>query len=363
VTTADPEPQADKRGRHARRDDPEDDPAPQEEPAEETAPKDEATRAPEPKGATRAAPSEDEPAKRPFRPIGRHPAGVPLLIAAGLVTGISLLPLLFDRLDWSVAREAAANASSAAAPWPAAAEPWFTPGWVAETAFLVSVAVLVLALIGLTLPDVLVLGLAAVLTATTAWAALATLDVLEAGLWELVPLCILCVIAFGLAGIATARWRSDPAFTGNEGAGGVLAAALATWLAVAVVLLAGAAIADSVRTRALGDAPAQGVPGLLAVRATDAPKLEGYRGLWLAQLIRAQVTDDEQGSAYAARHAVSSAGFPTLLVRGDDTGVPDLDDTWWLTLVRQSFGSQADVQAWCSRAGLAPPDCTPLLIS
>ena len=74
----------------------------------------------------------------------------------------------------------------------------------------------------------------------------------------------------------------------------------------------------------------------------------------MAQLAAAQVTDDEQASAYAVRHHDSSARFPTLLVRGDDTGAPDLDDTWWVTLVRQSFGSRAEVEAWCAGAGLAP---------
>lgn len=328
---ADADPQAGKRGRHAhdapddaaprgettedepsRHDDAAGDEARDEAPAESPAPP--ATVPPRPAGATRAAPPEEESTRRPLQPIGRHPAGVSLLIAAGLVTGISLVPLLFERLNWGIALDAAANASSAAAPWPAAAEPWFTPGWVAETAFLAGVAVLLLALIGLKLPDVVVLALAAVLTATTAWAALATLDVLEVELWELIPLCILCIVAFGLAAAATARWRSDPTFKGDEGAGGVAAAALASWLAVAVVLLAGAAIADSARTRVLGDGPPQGVLGLLAVR-------------------------------------------------GEDTGAPDLDDTWWVTLVRQSFRSQGEAEAWCATAGLAPPDCTPQMIS
>jgi hypothetical protein len=233
VTKADPDPQPAGRGRHARSEDAEDDAAPREAAAP---PEDD------------AAPPEDDAPKRPFQPIGRHPAGVPLLIAAGLVTGLSLVPLLLDRLDWNVALDAAANASSAAAPWPTGADPWFAPGWVAETGFVMSAAVLVLALVGLKLPDVVVLVLAAVLTGTTAWAALATLDVLEAGLWELIPVGVLCVVAFGLAATATARWRSDPAHKGDEGATGVAAAALASWLAVAVVLLAGAAIADSART-------------------------------------------------------------------------------------------------------------------
>ena len=369
-----PDPPAEKRGRHAKSE-PEDDATPPPEAADEQPPKEEAPPKDEPlgeeppappaaaRGATRATPPDDEAPKRAFHPIGRHPAGVPLIIAAGLVTGLSLVPLLLGRLDWGVGLDAAANARSAAAPWPAAAEPWFTPGWVAGTAFVVSAVVLVLAVVALRLPDVVVLVLAAVLTAATAWAALATVDVVNAGLWELVPLCVLCIAAFGIAATATARWRSTPDVKGGEGAGGVVAAALATWLTVAVVLVAGAAIADSARTRALGDSPPEGVPGLLAVRATDAPQLDGYRGLWMAQLAGARVTDDEQATAFAVRHAESSARFPILLVRGDDTGAPDLDDTSWLTLVRQSFDSREQVEAWCSRAGLTSPNCAPRMIS
>jgi hypothetical protein len=236
---------------------------------------------------------------------------------------------------------------------------------VAGTAFAVAGAVLVLALVALRLPDVVVLVLAAVLTVAMAWAAFATLDVVNAGLWELVPLCILVVVAFALAATATARWRSTPEVKGGEGPGGVAAAALASWLAVAVVLLAGAAIASSARTHVFGEsgAPAQGVPGLLTVRASDAGALDGYRGTWMAQLAAARATTDEQASAFAVRHRDASAQFPTLLVRGDDTGGSDVDDTWWITLVRQSFGSQAEVEGWCSRAGLAPPNCTPRQIS
>lgn len=359
MTKADPDPPSERRGRHARSDDRDDaTPPPQE-------PKDEApSPAPPTAGATRAESSGADRAPRTLYPIGRHPAGVPLLIAAGLVTGLSLVPLLFDRLRWSIALEAAADARSAASPWPTGTEPWFTPGWVAGTAFAVAAAVLVLALVGLRLPDVVVLVLSAALTVAMAWAALATLDVVNAGLWELVPLCVLVVVAFALTGTATARWRSTPDVTGGEGPGGVAAAALAAWLAVAVVLLGGAAIASSARTQVFGDAgaPARGLPGLLTVRANDAGTLDGYRGLWTAQLAAARATTDEQASAYAVRHHDRSAQYATLLVRGDDTGGTDVDDTWWITLVRQSFGSKAEVEAWCSRAGLAPPDCTPRMI-
>jgi hypothetical protein len=351
VTKADPDPQAPKRGRHTRSNDAED-----ADKAEDAAPTAEPPKNPA---------ADDAASTRSRHPLGHHPAGVPLLTAAGLVTGLSLAPLLFDQLRFGVALDAAANARSAAAPWPADAAPWFWPGWVAMLAFAISVGVLLLAAVGLRLPDVVVLGLAAVLTATTVWAARATLDVLNAGLWELIPACIVCVLAVGLAATATARWRSTPGQSSSgEGLGGVAAATLAAWLVVVLVLLAGAAIAASARTHAFGDvdSPPQGLPGLLSIRASDGPQLDGYQGFWMAQLTAAQVADDD-ASAYAVRHRDRSVRLPTLLVRGDDTGAPDLDDTWWVTLVRQSFQSRAAVESWCAENGLAPPDCTPRLIT
>ena len=98
----------------------------------------------------------------------------------GLVAGLALAPLLFDRLTFEVATRAAAAARSAAAPWPAGGEPWFWPGWVATTARVVALAVLVVAAFGVRLPDLAILGTAGVLAATTARAAWATLDVLNA---------------------------------------------------------------------------------------------------------------------------------------------------------------------------------------
>ena len=327
MTKADPNPTTPKRGRHARSD--EDDEPVVESPAEETdQPRAEVADEPraeaekpdgeekpadttaEPARATGAsryeAPEDDAPPRRVPHAIGRHPAATPLLTAAGLVTGIGLAPLLLDRLGFGVALAAAANARSAAAPWPADAAPWFAPSWVAMLAFAVAAVVLLLALVGLRVPDLVVLGLGGVLTLTTARAAWATFDVVDAGLWELVPLCILCVLAFGLSATATARWRSVPGSdgTGGEGVGGVAAAALAAWLVVVLVLLAGAAIAASARTHAFGDAdsPPQGLAGLLSVRASDGPAIDGYRGTWMAQLATAQVADDDAASAFAVVH-------------------------------------------------------------
>jgi hypothetical protein len=238
---------------------------------------------------------------------------------------------------------------------------------VAGLAFAVAVAVLLLALVGLAVHDLVVLALAGVLALTTARAAWATFDVVRAGLWELVPLCILCLLAFGLSATAAARWRSAPGSdgSGGEGPGGVAAAALAAWVVVLVVLLAGAAIAASARTHAFGavDSPPQGLPGLLSVRAADAPLIGDTVGRWVPQLAAGQVTDDASASAYAIRHHDRSAQVDALLVRGDDTGAPDLDDTWWVTIARQTFESRVEVENWCAENGLAAPDCTPRLIT
>ena len=107
-----------------------------------------------------------------------------------------------------MAIRAGAAARSAAAPWPAGGEPWFWPGWVATLATVVAVVVLVVAAVGLRLPDIAVLAAAVVLAVTTARAAWATIDVLDTHLWELVPVCIVCLVAFGAAVTAAFRWRS-----------------------------------------------------------------------------------------------------------------------------------------------------------
>lgn len=373
MTKADPDPTSRKRGRHARSDEDDDEPvaagatpagARSQEPGSERP-----SVVPPPTGRPRTAAAEDE--DRPRRvphAIGRHPTATPLLTAAGLVTGIDLAPLLLDRLRFEVALDAAANARSAAAPWPADAAPWFWPPEVAMLAFAVAAAVLLLALVGVRLPDVAVLALGAVLALTTARATWATADVVDAGLWELAPLCLLCLLAFGLAVTATLRWRSMPGSdgSGGEGAGGVAAAALAAWLVVVLVLLAGAAITDSARTHAFGDAdsPPQGLAGLLSLRASDGPAMDAYRGTWMAQLAAAQVSDDDAAaSAFAVVHHDRSLALPTLLVRGDDTGAPDLDDTWWLTVARETFGAKVEVENWCAEHGLAAPGCVPRLIT
>lgn len=350
MTTTDPNPDEAKRGRHAKRED-DDEPAP-----------------PPPPAPPRAEPPRDEAPPKPSRTrfrhsLPHHPAGASLLTAAGLVTGLTLVPLLFDQLNFEVATRAADTARSAAAPWPAGGEPWFWPGWMALTAAIVAALVLVVAAVGVKLPDVAVLVTAAVLALTTGRAAWATFAVLNARLWELVPVVIVCLLAFGSAVAAVSRWRSPEGDDSGTGAGEVAGVTLGSWLLVVLLLLGGSAIASSAETHAaaLVTSPPQNLAGLLSVRAADAPELHDLRGSWVAQVDAAQVGDDAGATAYAVRHHDWSTRFPTLLARGDDVGAPGLDDTWWLSLADQPFGSRAEAAAWCGTHGLAT--CTPLFLS
>jgi hypothetical protein len=350
----DDEPAADE---HPSADEPDDEP-----PAATAVVDDAPTERPQREPAREQAP--DEPSKQQaWHAIAHHPAGSSLLTAAGLVTGLALAPLLFEQLRFEVATRAADAARSATAPWPAGGEPWFWPGWVATTATVVALVVLVVAAIGVRVPDVVVLATAAVLAVTTARAAWATIDVLNAHLWELVPLCIVCLIAFGSAVAAVFRWRSGDSSAAGAGTGEVAGVTLGAWLLVVLLFLGGSAIASSAQTHAFGNvtSPPQDLAGLLSVRAADAPALHDLRGSWVAQVGAAQVGDDAAATAFAVRHHDWTTRFPTLLARGDDIGVPGLDDSWWLSLAAQQFGSKAEASAWCSTN--SPTDCTPRLVS
>ncbi|TFV87436.1 hypothetical protein [Blastococcus sp. CT_GayMR16] len=418
MTTAEPNAEAPKRGRHAKRDDTDDQPvdesrddekSPDEDTAEEPRekspeaeasdvspdaeardgdsggadphddesaadekPTDEkqagAAREHKPSAATAvsAQPREEQPAeptrKRSGHAIAHHPAGPSLLTAAALVIALALVPLLFDQLRFEVASRAADAARSAAAPWPAVSEPWFWPGWVATAAAIIGLVVLVVAAIGIRLPDVAVLVTAVVLAAATARAAWATFGVLNAGLWELIPVCIVCVIAFAAAVTAAFRWRSPDKDDSGTGAGEVAGVTIGAWLLVVLLLLGGSAIASSAETHAFGNvtSPPQDLAGLLSVRAADAPELDDLRGSWVPQVAAAQVDDDAGASAYAVVHHDWTTRFPTVLARGDDVGADDLDDTWWLSLVAQPVGSEAEAAAWCATNSV--PNCTPRLI-
>lgn len=339
----------------AEHDEPEDDaPRAEEQPTEEAPP-------PPPPAAAerREEPAEAPKPKHAWHAVAHHPAGSSLLTASGLVTGLALAPLLFDQLNFEVAARAADAARSAAAPWPAGGEPWFWPGWVAMVALVAGVAVLVVAAIGVRVPDLAVLVAAGVLAVTTARAAWATFAVINAHLWELIPVCIVCVFAFGSAVAAVFRWRSGESATSGSGAGEVAGVTIGAWLLVALLFLGGSAIASSAQTHAFGNvtAPPQDLAGLLSVRAADAPQVDDLRGTWVPQLAAAPVTDDATASAYAVAHNGLTTQFPALLARADDIGASDLGDTWWVSLAAQPFGSQQQAAAWCATSGDA--NCTP----
>src|SRR4051794_1764367 len=232
------------------------------------------------------------------------------------------------------------------------------------TALIAAVVVLVVAAVGVRVPDAAVLVTSVVLAVTTARAAWATFDVVNAHLWELIPVCLVCLLAFGSAVAAVFRWRSgDTADSGTgAGAGEVAGVTLGAWLLVVLLFLGGSAIASSAQTHAFGNvtSPPQDLAGLLSVRAADASELADLRGSWVPQVGAAQVTDDASASAYAVAHSGWTTKFPTLLARADDVGAADLDDTWWLSLAAQPFGSRQEAAAWCSTNGIA--GCTPLRI-
>jgi hypothetical protein len=226
-------------------------------------------------------------------------------------------------------------------------------------ALVVAVVVLVVAALGIRVPDVAVLATAAVLAVTTARAAWAPFAVLDAHLWELIPVCLVCLVAFGSAVAAVFRWRSRDSADSGTGAGEVAGVTVGAWLLVVLLVLGGSAIASSAQTHAFGNvtSPPQDVAGLLSVRAADAPQLHDLRGSWVPQLGAAQVADDAAATAYAVVHHGFTTRYATVLARGDDIRAADLNDTWWLSLADQPFASQAQAAGWCSASGIA--GCTP----
>ncbi|SOC50333.1 hypothetical protein SAMN05660748_3080 [Blastococcus aggregatus] len=345
MATSEPSPSTDQRGRHA---DPADDPPPEDE-----APPQRARRF-RPAGGT---------------PVGRHPAANPLLLASGLLLGLFLAPAILDRLDFSVTDRAAAVARSAATRWPGDGEPWFWPSWVALLAGIVAVVVIALAFARVRLPDLVVGALAAVLALATARAAWATLDVVNARIWDLLTVCAICLTAFALAVSAVAHWRSpsDEGKQGKEekvagsggGAAGVASAAVGGF-GLALLLLLGGATVGHVQAEGLGPAgPPQDVAGLLSIRAADAAVAADLPGAWVPQVAAAPIGDDTAATGYSVQHRAWTARQPVLLVRGDDLPGAGLDEAWWLTLAALPFGSEAEAQQWCAGAGMAPPACVP----
>ena len=296
---------------------------------------------------------------RTMHPLGHHPAGNSLLMSSGLLTGLALAPVVFDQLDFDIATRAARTARSAAASWPGGGEPWFWPSWVAVLAGVVALVLIVVAIAGVRLPDLAVLVLGVVLAATTARAAWATLAVVNARLWDLIPVCLICLLAFGLALSGAAQWRSPDGDGTGSGAGGAAGIALAG-VALALLLLAGCATIASVQAKGLGPCgPPQGLAGLLSTRAGDAAVVDDLAGAWVPQVSAAPVADDPGATAFSVRHGEWTARFPALLLRGDDVRADDLDGDAWLTVAAQGFASEAEVQAWCTGNGLAATECVP----
>ncbi|RBY76248.1 hypothetical protein DQ239_14795 [Blastococcus sp. TF02-09] len=293
-------------------------------------------------------------------PLGRHRAGGQLLLAAGLLLGLFLAPAVLDRLDYDVPRRAAAAARSAATTWPGGGEPWFWPSWVALLAGVVALVLVVVAVVGVRLPGLVVGALGLVLAVTTARAAWATLDVVNGRLWDLLPVVIVCLLAFGLAVAGTAQSRApDGDGDAGSGAGGAASTALGGAV-LAVVLLVGGATVAHVQAEGLGPAgPPQDVAGLLSIRADDAAAADDLAGRWVPQLDAAEIADDAAATGYSARHRDRAGVLPVLLLRGDDVIADELDDGWWLTVAAQGFPDEAAVQQWCAGAGLAPPACVP----
>jgi hypothetical protein len=363
VTTPEPAPSTDERGRHA---DPGETPTDDERPAAgATRTADGATRPAG--GATQTAEVTEAPPERTSprfgltggHPLGRRRAGGPLLLSSGLLLGLSLAPAVLDRLDYDIPRRAARAASSAATSWPGGGEPWMWPSWVALLAAAVAVVLVVAALTGVRLPDLVVGSLGLVLAGTTARAAWTTLDVVNARLWDLLPVCIICLLAFGLAVAGTAQWRSPDGDAAESGAGSAAGTVLGG-AGLAFALLLGGATVAHVQANGLGPAgPPQGVAGLLSVRAADAAAADDLPGPWVPQLDAAQIGDDAAATGYSTRHRDRSGLLPVLLVRGDDVSAGDLDDGWWLTVAAQGFATEAEVQQWCTTAGLAPAQCVP----
>ncbi|TFV61989.1 UNVERIFIED_ORG: hypothetical protein E4P37_18095 [Bacillus sp. AZ43] len=390
MTTSDQSPTTEKRGRHARsEDDVPDDAAAdaradsEERPTEDgnatagQAADDDAEAADDagdPASGTADEPQQSEtppppataerPARRRSRfrlgghalhPLGHHPAGVSLLMSAALLTGLALAPVVFDQLDFRIAERAADTARSAAASWPGGGEPWFWPSWVALLAAVVAVVLLVLGFTGVRLPDLAVLALGVVLAVATARAAWATLAVVNSRLWHLLPVCLICLLAFGLAISGAARWRSPDEDGKGRGAGGAAGVVVGGWVLALLILIGGATIAN-VQESGLGPpGPPQDVAGLLSVRSADAPALDDLRGGWVAQVAAAEVGDDDAAAtAFSAAHRDATTRFPAVLARGDDVGIAD--DRTWLTLAGISFADQAAAQAWCTAN--AVPGCT-----
>lgn len=292
-------------------------------------------------------------AERTGRPLHRHPGGTVLLWAAGIVSGVGVLPLLLDRFDFELTRSASSVARTIAPPWPADGDPLLWPAGVATVAWLVAVVVVVLAVAGPKVHDAVVLVLGGVLAGCTAVVVWSTIDVVNDMSWWLVPACLLGALAFLAAARGALRWRA----AGSGGSrGGAVGQTLQAWAGVAVVLVAGTAIVTEVQEQSNGGGAAQSAT-LAELHDASLPGIRNLQGWWVPQIASAKISDPAAGGLYATRHQELAEDHPVVLARGGDFPSATLGPEDWMTLVAQPFWTEADAQGWCDEQGLGPGDC------
>jgi hypothetical protein len=309
-----------------------------------------------------ADPVKERPTRAPLekRKLWSHPAGPPILCASAVITAFGFAPLLLDKLEADVVQTAADVSTHIAPPWPSGTDPTLWPPAIAAIAWFTAAIAIITAVTGLKVPKIVPLVLAGILTATTAFAAWSTFDVVNTENWYLLPPCALSIVAFGLAARGLLRWRS----TGYSGLGGnAVSTTLLGWALTLGVLIAGTAIV----TESLEDSATNGGVqpafstqlSLDGLRTEGAPTLDTLRGWWVPQIASAQIHDQSGADAYLAKNQEWMARFPVIVVRGGDFPSNTLSTEDWMTLVPTAFGSEAEVQAWCASNRLGPNDCLP----
>lgn len=301
--------------------------------------------------------------KRARQSLRSRRSAAPLAVAAGILTAVNGLPLVLDRVQQPFAQGAAAMARSLATSWPAGGTGELLHGTTATAAALLATALLVLLVAGAPLPAAgsLVTGLAvAGLVAPAAWR---LPELVSDHAWELLfpSLLSLVVLICGLA--AALRWRSS-----GRGVAQPVRHLLVTWTAVTVLLSLGAGVGVQALDRAstatsTASAVTSGIAALDQRHSQDAAALAALRGQWVAQLASDRITDDAHADRYLAQHDQMSARFPAVLVRGDDFATSTLDDSYWLTLTRQTFSTEAAVAQWCTAQQLGRNACMPRLVA
>ncbi|MGY1753778.1 hypothetical protein [Blastococcus sp. SYSU D01042] len=298
--------------------------------------------------------------ERSGRPLSTHPGGAVLLWAAGIVSGLGVLPLVLERFEFELARSATSVARTIAPAWPAGGDPLLWPTGVATAAWLLAVAVVGLAVAGVKLPDAVVLVLGVVLAGCASFVVWSTIDVVNDMSWWLVPACLLGVLAFLASARAATRWRA----TGSgRSRGGAVGRTLQAWAGVAVVLVAGTAIVTQIEEQAAASAGGARSATLAELHDSSLAGVRELQGWWVPQIASAKITDPAADGLYAARHQELADDYPVVLARGGDFPSASLGSEDWMTLVRQPFWTETDAQGWCDENGLGPGDCLPRYLS